>query len=239
MGVGFNHTVAKSFNKVQVMENLISHRNPFAAARKRMVREQLQGLPARVLAAMAQVPRHEFVPAEHQARAYADGPVSIGLGQTISQPYIVGFMTTQLDPQPADRVLEIGTGSGYQTAVLAALVAEVYTVEIIEPLARRASAELQRLGCKNVHLRLGDGFAGWPDAAPFDGIIVTCAPRHVPPPLVEQLQDGGRLVIPLGTVPYQEMMLLQKTHGRLETRAILPVRFVPMTGESQKLGGFD
>ena len=219
------------------MDYCSSNRSPFAAARKRMVREQLTGLSPRVLAVMSQVPRHEFVPPDKQSLAYADRPLPIGFDQTISQPYIVAFMTTQLDPQPADRVLEIGTGSGYQAAVLASLVAEVYTIEIVEPLARRAEVELERLGCHNVHLRSGDGFAGWPEAAPFDAVIVTCAPLQVPPPLIKQLKDGGRLIIPIGMVPNQELMLLHKTRDRLETRAILSVRFVPMTGEGRDPGG--
>ena len=221
------------------MEHRFSHRCPFAAARNRMVREQLSDMSPRVLAAMDRVPLHEFVPQDKQSLAYADMPLPIGYGQTISQPYIVALMTTQLDPQPADRVLEIGTGSGYQAVVLAALVAEVYTIEIIGPLAQRAEAILRRLDCHNIHSRVGDGFAGWPEAAPFDAVIVTCAPQEVPPPLIEQLKDGGRLVIPVGTVPDQELMLFHKTRGCLETSAILPVRFVPMTGQSQNPGCLD
>jgi protein-L-isoaspartate(D-aspartate) O-methyltransferase len=170
-------------------------RNRFAAEGKRMIREQLLGAGrnitnARVLAAMEKVPRQEFVPEQYRNRAYDDRPLPIGYDQTISQPYIVAFMTEQLDPQPKDRVLEIGTGSGYQAAVLAQLVAEVYTIEIIEPLAQRAEADLKRLGYTNIHVRAGDGCQGWPEAAPFDAIIVTCAPEKVPPPLVEQLRDG-------------------------------------------------
>jgi len=218
------------------MDNLSGNSSASAAARKRMVREQLAGLSPRVLAVMGEVPRHEFVPAEKRSWAYADRPVPIGYGQTISQPYIVAFMTTQLDPQPSDRVLEIGTGSGYQAAVLAKLVAEVFTIEIIEPLAQRARAELQRLGCHNVHLHIGDGYTGWPEAAPFDAVIVTCAPQEVPSPLLQQLADNGRIVIPVGTVPGQELMLFHKTRGRLETSATLPVRFVPMTGVIQNRG---
>jgi protein-L-isoaspartate(D-aspartate) O-methyltransferase len=221
------------------MDQLSDNCSLFAAARNRMVREQLADLPPRVLAAMGKVPRHEFVPRENQLLAYANMPLPIGYGQSISQPYIVALMTAQLDPQPDDRVLEIGTGSGYQVAVLAELVAEVYTIEIIEPLALRARAELQKLGCQNVHLRIGDGFAGWPEAAPFDAIIATCAPQQVPPPLIEQLGDGGRLVIPVGMVPNQELILFHKTRGRLETHPVVPVRFVPMTGEGGNPGCFD
>ena len=215
------------------MENRFSQRCPFAAARDRMVREQLSGLPPRVLAAMDRLPRHEFVPEEKQSLAYADTPLPIGYDQTISQPYIVALMTTQLDPPPAGRVLEIGTGSGYQAAVLAEVVAEVFTIEIIGPLAQRAEATLRRLGCGNVHLRFGDGFAGWPEAAPFDGIIVACAPEMVPPPLIEQLKDSGRLIIPLGPVGNQELMVFQKQAGRLVEQKLVPVRFVPMTGVIQ------
>ena len=216
------------------MEHWFSHRCPFAAERDRMVREQLAGLSPRVLAAMSRVPRHEFVPLEKQSQAYADRALPIGYDQTISQPYIVALMTTQLDAPPAGRVLEIGTGSGYQAAVLAEVVAEVFTIEIIGPLAQRAEATLRRLGCGNVHLRFGDGFVGWPEAAPFDGIIVTCAPEMVPPPLIEQLKDSGRLIIPLGPLGNQELMVFQKQAGKLIEQAVFPVRFVPMTGAVQR-----
>lgn len=202
----------------------------FNAARKRMVREQLAGLPAPVLAAMGQVPRHEFVPADEQPRAYEDRALPIGLGQTISQPYIVAVMTAELLPQPDDRILEIGTGSGYQAAVLAELGADVYSIEILEPLALRAAATLQRLGLQQVHLRLGDGFSGWPEAAPFDGIIVTCAPEQVPAPLMEQLKEGGRMVIPVGPAGEQELFVYLRRQDQLIEQARLAVRFVPMTG---------
>jgi protein-L-isoaspartate(D-aspartate) O-methyltransferase len=183
----------------------------------------------RVLAALRTVPRHEFVPPECRADAYADSPLPIGYGQTISQPYIVAFMTEQLEPQPSDRVLEIGTGSGYQAAVLSGLVAEVFSVEIIEPLARRAAADLHRLGYTNVHVRFGNGYAGWPEQAKFDKIIVTCAPEDVPPPLVDQLKDGGSMIIPVGGAELQHLILLRKRGHHLHQAAILPVRFVPMT----------
>lgn len=213
--------------------------DPYALARKRMVQEQLIGwgrgiTNARVLEVMGKVPRHEFVPERLRSDAYEDGPLPIGYGQTISQPYIVAFMTEQLDPKPTDRVLEIGTGSGYQAAVLAELVKEVYTIEIIEPLAKRAEADLRRLGYTNVFVRVGDGYKGWPEAAPFDAIIVTCAPEEVPQPLIEQLKDGGRMIIPIGPVWDQELVLLRKQGDKLEKRAVLPVRFVPMTGEIQR-----
>ena len=206
----------------------------FAAERWRMVQEQLSGsgrdiTNARVLAAMGKIPRHEFVPAELQPRAYDDRALPIGYDQTISQPYIVAFMTEQLEPQPTDRVLEIGTGSGYQAAVLAQLVAEVYTIEIIEPLAQRASVDLKRLGYANINVRGGDGYQGWPEAAPFDAIIVTCAPEQVPLSLVKHLKDGGRMIIPVGPMGDQELMLLRKQGEQLDQHSVLPVRFVPMT----------
>ena len=216
------------------MDEQSSDIDPFAAARKRMVQEQLSGMAPRILAAMSKVPRHEFVPELSRSLSYADMPLPIGYGQTISQPYIVALMTGQLDPKPTDRVLEIGTGSGYQAAVLAELVAEICTIEIIEPLALRAAADLERLGYKNVQVRKSDGYAGWPEAAPFDAIIVTCAPEQVPQPLVEQLKDGGRMVIPIGPLSNQELVIFLKHGNQLEQRAVLPVRFVPMTGEAQQ-----
>lgn len=209
----------------------------WTSARQRMVEEQLTSghrgiVNAAVLAAMRTVPRHEFVPWEVREYAYADGPLPIGHGQTISQPYIVAFMTEQLAPRPTDRVLEIGTGSGYQAAVLAELVADVYTIEIVEALGRRARADLHRLGYTNVHVRIGDGYEGWPEQAPFDAIIVTCAPQSVPPPLVGQLKEGGRIIIPVGGGDVQDLVLLQKRNGQMEQQAVLPVRFVPMTGQA-------
>ena len=189
---------------------------------------------ARVLHALGRVPRHEFIPVESRALAYADRPLPIGFEQTISQPFIVAYMTAQLHPQPGHRVLEVGTGSGYQAAVLATLVAEVYTLEIVAPLARRAAADLTRLAFGKVHVRVGDGYRGWPEAAPFDAIIVTCAPDHVPAPLVAQLQEGGRMVIPVGEFGAQRLHVLEKLHGQLEERAVLPVSFVPMTGDAER-----
>jgi protein-L-isoaspartate(D-aspartate) O-methyltransferase len=174
------------------------------------------------------------VPKDLRDHAYDDGPLPIGFGQTISQPYVVAFMTQKLEPQPSDRVLEVGTGSGYQAAVLAGLVKEVYSIEIVPELAKRAEADLQRLGYKNVHVRAGDGYKGWPEAAPFDAIIVTCAPEDVPNPLISQLKDGGRMIIPVGPRSDQQLVLLRKQGDRLEQRAVLPVRFVPMTGEAER-----
>jgi len=206
----------------------------FSAARQRMVEEQLaapgRGIKNRlVLEAMSTVPRHEFVPEPLRKSAYRDEPLPIGYGQFISQPFVVAFMTEQLDPKPTDRVLEIGTGSGYQAAILSQLVAEVYTIEIIEPLAKRAEADLKRLGYLNVKVLAGDGYKGWPEYAPFNSIIVTCAPDRVPQPLIDQLQDGGRMIIPVGTLWDQKLYLLQKHGTTIEQQAVLPVAFVPMT----------
>jgi len=206
-----------------------------AKARKAMVERQLKGpgreiKSERVLKAMGQVRRHEFVPEELRSRAYDDRPLPIGHGQTISQPYIVAFMTEKLDPQPGDRVLEIGTGSGYQAAVLAELVKEVYSIEIVKPLAERAKATLEKQGCDKVTVRAGDGYQGWKEKAPFDAVIVTCAPDHIPRPLVEQLKEGGKMIIPVGAQgDLQQLHLLRKVNGKIKREAILPVRFVPMT----------
>jgi protein-L-isoaspartate(D-aspartate) O-methyltransferase len=208
-----------------------------AAQRQRMVEQQLKprGIKEeRVLAAMAKVPREEFVPADARPSAYEDGPLPIGYDQTISQPYVVAFMTEQLRPKQSDRVLEIGSGSGYQAAILAELVGDVYTIEIVEPLAKSAEATLQRLGYNNVHIKVGDGYKGWPEEAPFDAIIVTCAPEKVPQPLVDQLKDGGRMVIPVGERFAQQLYLLEKKNGQLKESVTLPVRFVPMLREAQK-----
>jgi protein-L-isoaspartate(D-aspartate) O-methyltransferase len=206
----------------------------FGLKRQEMVQQQLvaRGVKdGRVLAAMEKVPREEFIPPESRSYSYEDGPLPIGYGQTISQPYIVAFMTEQLRPKSTDRVLEIGTGSGYQAAVLAGLVADVYSIEIVEPLAKSAQATLQRLGCNNVHVKAGDGYKGWPEEAPFDAIIVTCAPDKVPQTLIDQLKEGGRMVIPVGERFAQELYLLEKQNGQVKQSVTLPVRFVPMTRE--------
>lgn len=198
-----------------------------------MVREQLTTpsrniTNARVLEAMSRVPRHEFVPPDLASKAYQDRPLQIGFGQTISQPYVVAFMTEVLDPQPGERVLEIGTGCGYQTAVLASLGAKVYSVEVVPELAAKASDTLFRLGYTNVHVRCGDGYRGWPEAGPFPRIIATCAPETMPAVLLEQLADGGRFIIPVGEKGVQELRLVCKHAGLLKEQGILPVRFVPM-----------
>ena len=205
-----------------------------AHARRRMLDMHLRGrgVSERVVQAMARVPREEFVPEELRYNAYADSPLPIGQNQTISQPYIVGFMTDAVSPKPGDRVLEIGTGSGYQACVLAELADTVYTVEIVPELADQAAATLTRLGYDNVVPALRDGYRGWPEHAPFDVIVVTAAPDHVPQPLVDQLAPGGRMVIPVGAF-YQQLRLIRKSaDGEVESRDVLDVRFVPMTGEA-------
>ena len=196
-----------------------------------MVETQIRGrgiLDARVLDAMAAVPRHRFIRAEDVDLAYGDYPVDIGLGQTISQPYIVAFMSEALDLKPTDRVLEIGTGSGYQTAVLAELAAEVYSIEVVPSHAAAAASVLRDLGYTNVRLRSGDGYSGWPDRAPFDAVIVTAAPDHLPQPLVDQLKVGGRMVVPIGRGD-QELHTFYKGDDGLRESSRLPVRFVPLT----------
>ena len=188
-------------------------------------------LGSRVLEVMANVPRHEFVPVEVRAYAYVNSPLPIGCNKTISQPFIVALMTDLLDLQPSDRVLEIGTGLGYQAAILSALVRAVYSVEIIEELAEQAKKRLARQGCDNVQLRLGNGFYGWPEHAPFDKIIVTAGTDLVPPPLLNQLKPGGRMVIPTGLPDSQQLVLVEKdANGRTKTRNILRVRFSLMEG---------
>lgn len=193
----------------------------------------LNVLSDRVMTVMGEVPREEFVPASHRHLAYENTPQPIAAGQTISQPLIVALMTELLDPQADDVVLEVGTGSGYQAAVLAKLVAHVYSVEIVTILAESAKATLQRLGYSNVSVRAGDGYAGWPEKAPFDGIIVTAAAEHIPQPLLDQLKPGGKLVIPVGEEHgYQELLsVTMGADGQIEKRSVLPVRFVPLTGE--------
>jgi protein-L-isoaspartate(D-aspartate) O-methyltransferase len=217
----------------------------YAAERRRMVDEIAElvretraktGKPAfdaRVMAAMGKVPRHEFVPPGQVRHAYENRPLPIGHGQTISQPYIVALMTELAAVEPAHKVLEVGSGSGYQAAVMAQLAKAVYTIEIIEPLAREAAQRLQRLGYANVEVRTGDGYYGWPEQAPFDAILVTAAASHVPPPLVRQLKPGGRMVIPVGaSFLVQQLMLVEnRPDGTVSTRQILPVAFVPLTGE--------
>jgi protein-L-isoaspartate(D-aspartate) O-methyltransferase len=202
----------------------------FDDERRQMVEQQLRARDIkdpRVLEVMGRVPRHLFVPEHLRREAYEDYPLSIGHGQTISQPYIVAFMTQALDVKPEHKVLEIGTGSGYQAAVLAELAREVYTIEIVEPLGNAARDVLASRGYRNVHVRVGDGYKGWPEEAPFDRVIVTAAPEEVPSALVAQLAVGGLMAVPVGTV-LQELKILRKTDAGLETLASIPVRFVPM-----------
>jgi protein-L-isoaspartate(D-aspartate) O-methyltransferase len=201
-----------------------------ARERDRMVDTQLAGRDIkdkRVLDAMRRVPRHRFVPESRQAEAYDDAPLPIGEGQTISQPYIVAYMTQMIEPSPSDRVLEIGTGSGYQAAVLAELVKEVFTIELVPELAARAKAVLDELKYANIRTRVGDGYAGWPDAAPFDKIVVTAAPDQVPQTLVDQLGENGIMVVPVGRGD-QIMTVLRRTKEGVVRRETIPVRFVPM-----------
>ncbi len=210
----------------------------WSSACERMVQHSLASAGIdnpRVLSAMRNTPRHRFIPASQRANAYYDMALPIGSGQTISPPFIVAYMTQTIDPQPTDRVLEIGTGSGYQAAILSPLVADVYSIEIVESLGKRARKTLRRLNYKNVHTKIGDGYKGWPGHAPFDKILVTCSPEKVPPALVEQLREGGRMVIPVGERYQQTLFLMKKTDGKLTTEALEPTFFVPMTGHAEQL----
>ncbi len=210
----------------------------WAEARERMVQEHVVGSGVShsgVIDAIRNTRRHLFLPPAQRRLAYFDMALPIGGGQTISPPFIVALMTQELDPQPEDRVLEIGTGSGYQAAVLSPLVAEVYSIEIVESLGRRAARTLRRQGYENVHTRIGDGFLGWPEKAPFDKIIVTCSPEQIPAPLVEQLREGGRMVIPLGQRYQQTLYRMKKVDGKMDQETIEPTFFVPMTGEAEQL----
>ncbi len=208
----------------------------YAKLRKQMVEHQIIARGVKdpnVIRAMERVPRHKFVPESEAPYAYLDEPRPIGHGQTISQPYIVAFMTEQLHLKPEDRVLEIGTGSGYQAAVLAEIVDSVYTIEIVPELARQAQERLRSLGYDNVLVKQGDGYNGWPEKAPFDAIIVTAAPPNIPPPLLEQLKVGGVMVLPVGEY-VQELVVVKKSEEGMSMRNVLPVRFVPMTGKVQQ-----
>ena len=205
----------------------------YQTKRSDMVRKQIQARGVRhtpTLNAMRKVERHRFVPADLRDRAYQDTPLPIGFGQTISQPYIVGYMTMIVRPEPGFRVLEIGTGSGYQAAVLAEIVSHVYTIEIVPALGKRSSDLFDELGYTNIHSKVADGYYGWEEHAPFDAIIVTAAAEFIPPPLIEQLKEGGRMIIPVGS-PFmvQSLMLVEKKRGKVTTRNMFPVRFVPFT----------
>lgn len=214
----------------------LNPKGDFKTMRERMVETQIKArgvMDHRVLDAMLKVERHLFVPKNLQTSAYSDQPLPIGEGQTISQPYIVAFMTELLELKGEEKVLEVGTGSGYQAAILAELAKEVYTIEIIEKLASSAEKLLLEMGYKNIKVKAGDGYLGWPEAAPFDAIIVTCAPDHIPKPLLDQLKEGGRMVIPVGEYT-QELKKIVKRTGKIETTNVIPVIFVPMTGEGVK-----
>ena len=212
----------------------------YVEARKSMVEEDLRGrdiTDAKVLEVMGRLPRHRFVPKDFQGVAYADMPLPIGHGQTISQPYVVALMTQAARPRPKSRALDIGTGSGYQAAVLAELCKEVYSIEILKPLAETAQKRLAELGYRNITVRTGDGYRGWPEKSPFDVIVVAAAPDHVPQPLVDQLATGGRLVVPVGGF-FQELLVIEKqANGAIRRESIAPVRFVPMRGEAEKTRG--
>ena len=221
--------------KQQVSAETIS--SPYYAKRKQMVKDQMisRGIHEKdIIKAFLKVERHLFVPKRYRSRAYGDHPLPIGEGQTISQPYIVAFMTQVLDLKRTDKVLEIGTGSGYQAAILGELSDNVYTIEINEPLGRRAKDLLKELGYSNVKVKIGDGYKGWKEHAPFDAIIVTCAPTHVPAPLKEQLKEGGRMIIPVGEAYAQKLLYIQKIDNELKQQSEFPVRFVPMVDEKGK-----
>jgi protein-L-isoaspartate(D-aspartate) O-methyltransferase len=221
-----------------VVENIRDADVEMTVQRSRMVKEQIirRGIKdEKVLEVMKKIPRHRFVDDSLKNRAYGDHPLPIGEGQTISQPYIVALMTEALKLRPSDRVLEIGTGSGYQAAVLAEIVKEVYTIEIRERLAKRAGELLDKLGYKNIKIKYADGYFGWDEHAPFDAIIVTASANHIPPPLIKQLNEGGKLIIPLGsTLYYQTLTLATKKEGELDVEQMIGVAFVPMVGEMQK-----
>lgn len=209
----------------------------YRSQREQMVKTQLVArdiIDASTLRAMRQVKRHEFVPPSMKKYAYTDGPLTIGHNQTISQPYIVAYMTQELKLKPEHRVLEIGTGSGYQAAVLAKIVDSVYTIEIVEPLGIDAKKRLDRLGYQNIICRIGDGYHGWPDKAPFDAIIVTAAVQEIPPALIDQLAEGGRMIIPVGQTRFhRNLILVTRNKGKIKTKKRIPVAFVPFTRKKE------
>jgi protein-L-isoaspartate(D-aspartate) O-methyltransferase len=224
-------SVQKELSKVNNTDGM-----DLAKRRERMVQEQLETrdiADPRVLSAMRKVPRHEFVPAEFIPSAYEDNALPLKSGQTISQPYIVAYMTQALELKGNERVLEIGTGSGYQTAILAEIVQDVFSIEILPDLQQQACAVLSRLGYRNIRFRVGDGYMGWPEHAPYDRIIVTAAPERIPQPLIDQLKEGGRLIVPVGTSD-QELTILEKGPSGTTQHSTIPVRFVPMTGKAQE-----
>jgi protein-L-isoaspartate(D-aspartate) O-methyltransferase len=209
--------------------------DPYRKDRQMMIEKQIRQRGVkdpRVLAAMEKVPRHQFVPEDLESRAYEDNPLPIGEGQTISQPYIVAFMTEKMNLEGDEKVLEIGTGSGYQAAILGQLAREVYTIEIVPSLGRSAREKLEKMGYDNIHVRIGDGYKGWPEAAPFDAIMLTAAPDHVPQPLVDQLAENGRMILPVGDA-FQNLRIIRKKKGKVHSQDVMAVRFVPMTGEAE------
>lgn len=225
----------KSLSQIQEKKEM-NNIDKYYQKRLQMVEYQLKRrdiTDEKVLNAMLKVERHRFVPKEYENLAYIDEPLPIGFGQTISQPYIVALMTQLLELKGDEKILEIGTGSGYQAAILAELVKEVYTIEIIPQLAQRAEKLLKDLGYKNIFVKTADGYLGWEEHAPFDGIIVTCAPDHIPQPLIEQLKDGGKIVIPVGEI-YQELVVVEKKANKIVKKNIIPVRFVPMIREKKQ-----
>jgi len=232
----FPFSCKESKDKEARMKHQKSEGNIYAEKRERMVKTQIEARGVRdklVLDAMRKVPRHLFVPENLIDQAYSDGPLPIGEGQTISQPYIVALMTELLGLKGGEKILEIGTGSGYQAAILAEIAKEVYTIEIICSLAELSEERLKEMGYENITIRCADGYQGWKEYAPFDGVIVTAAPDHIPQPLVDQLKVGGRLVIPVGDV-FQELMVITKTETGIKKMNAIPVRFVPMTGEAER-----
>jgi len=232
----FSFCAGCSSEKTMGTPGLDGNDREYEMKRKRMVETQIQARDIKdplVLRAMLKVPRHLFIPESNIAYAYDDGPLPIGEGQTISQPYIVALMTELAELKPDSKVLEIGTGSGYQAAILAEICKEVCTIEIIEKLGRKAEEKLKDLGYKNIFVKIGDGYQGWKDHAPFDAIIVTAAPEHIPQPLLDQLKLGGRLIIPVGEL-FQELVLVRKSEKGITKENITGVRFVPMTGEAEK-----
>ncbi len=236
--IGIFFSACRATNDTPIpQQNARVAQDPFAKKRYQMVERQIQWRGIKdtlVLKAMRNVPRHLFVPDYMKGQAYRDSPLPIGEGQTISQPYIVAFMTEALQLKGDEKVLEIGTGSGYQAAVLAEIAKELYTIEIVPSLGLRAEQLLKKLGYKNTHVKVGDGYRGLPEQAPFDAVIVTAAPGHIPKPLVDQLKKGGRMIIPVGDY-YQELILItKKPDGTLKKQSVLSVRFVPMTGEAEK-----